>query len=545
MSQPRPPLESASSRLGMVTSPHALATRCGVKVLEDGGNAVEATIATIAALCVTYPHFCGLGGDAFFIIADANGQIQNISGIGQAAQNTNGYAGSIPVRGPRSALTTAGLVDALRCAWEISSTLGGSASWASLLQPAIELARDGYPVSASERFWLAFRSAQADEIPDVFSAFASAGRVPDVGTFRQQPNLTHTLETLADRGPRDFYEGSLATRLTQGLAKAGSPLTAMDLALTRARVEEPLQLSYRGGTLVAHRPPTQGITTLQIMGILERFDLRAIPEGSAAYYHLLVEAVKQAFLDRNRHLADPEHANVPVDRLLSAAHLDAQAGAIDLHHALDWPRPFQTGDTVYVGARDVHGNAVSALATIYFDWGSGVMAGDTGVLWHNRGAAFSLDANHPNVLAPGKRPFHTLNPGMYLRDGQPRIIYGTQGADGQPQTLAAILTRMIDYRMEPLQALAQPRFLLGKTFSDPGDSLKLESDVPLAVQAELARRGHRLRTVDAQSPLMGHPGAIMFDPESGLMWGAHDPRSDGFAIGVESIPGQEPFLTKC
>ena len=537
MSHSSPLVQSASSRLGMVTSPHALATQCGVKVLEHGGNAVEAAIATVAALCVTYPHFCGLGGDAFFIIADPKGQIQNISGIGQATQNTSGYAGNNPLRGPRSALTTAGLVDALRCAWDISTQMGGRASWASLLQPAIDLARDGHAVSASEQFWLAFRSAQAHEIPNVFSAFAHAGRVPDVGTFRRQLQLAHTLETLAFRGPRDFYEGSLARRLAQGLVNAGSPLTATDLALTRARVEEPLRLPYRGGTLVAHRPPTQGITTLQIMGILERFDLRAIPEGSADYYHLLVEAIKQAFLDRNRYLADPDHAEVPMDRLLSVDHLDTQAGAIDVHRALDWPHSFQTGDTVYVGTRDVHGNAVSALATVYFDWGSGVMAGDTGVLWHNRGAAFSLDAKHPNALAPGKRPFHTLNPGMYLIDGKPSIIYGTQGADGQPQTLAAILTRMIDYRMEPLRALAQPRFLLGKTFSDPADSLKIESDVPLAVQVELARRGHLLRTVDTQSPLMGHPGAILFDPESGLMLGAHDPRSDGLAIGVEAISG--------
>jgi gamma-glutamyltranspeptidase len=536
MSQPSPRYECTSSRLGMVTSPHAVATRCGVNILEQGGNAVEAAIATVAALCVTYPHFCGLGGDAFFIIADADGQVQNISGIGQAAQNTRGYTGTMPQRGPRSALTTAGLVDALGRAWDISSHMGGTTSWASLLTPAIQLARDGHAVSDSERFWLAFRHAQAHDMPDVFSAFGNAGQVPVAGACRQQPHLARTLEALAERGPRDFYEGSLAARLASGLAKAGSPLTEKDLALTRARVEEPLSLPYRGGTLIAHRPPTQGITTLQIMGILERFDLSAVPEGSADHYHLMVEAVKQAFMDRNRYLADPDHADVPIDRLLSAAHLDAKAGAIALNHALAWPHPFQTGDTVYVGARDVHGNAVSALATIYYDWGSGVMAGDTGVLWHNRGAAFSLDANHPNVLAPGKRPFHTLNPGMYLKDGRPRLIYGTQGADGQPQTLAAILTRMIDYRMDPLEALARPRFLLGKTFSDPEDSLKLESDVPLTVQAELVRRGHLLRTVDAQSPLMGHPGAIMLDPASGLLLGAHDPRSDGLAIAQKAGP---------
>lgn len=243
-------------------------------------------------------------------------------------------------------------------------------------------------------------------------------------------------------------------------------------------MEAPLQLPYRDGTLVAHRPPTQGITTLEIMGILDRFDLRSIPEGSADYYHLLVEAVKRAFIDRNRLIADPDHADVPVERLLSPAHLDALAASIRMDQALPWPHSFQTGDTVFLAAADRYGNAVSMLATTYFDWGSGVVVGDTGLLWHNRGAAFSLDPQHPNCLAPGKRPFHTLNPGMYLRHGKPSILYGTQGADGQPQTLAAILTRMIDYGMDPYTALARPRFLLGKTFSDARDSSNWKTTCP-------------------------------------------------------------------
>jgi gamma-glutamyltranspeptidase/glutathione hydrolase len=291
-------------------------------------------------------------------------------------------------------------------------------------------------------------------------------------------------------------------------------------------------MPYRHGELVAHRPPTQGVTTLEIMGILDRFDLQSVAEGSADHYHLMVEAVKQAFIDRNRFIADPEHADVPVDRLLSAAHLDARAAAIDPVRALPWPHVFREGDTVYIGAADAFGNAVSMLATVYFDWGSGVMVGDTGLLWHNRGAAFSLDPRHPNRLAPGKRPFHTLNPGMYLEGGKPTLLYGTQGADGQPQTLAAILTRMIDYGMEPAAALARPRFLLGKTFSDSRDSLKLEEDAPESVFNELALRGHQLSRVAAQSPLMGHPGAIRIDPGTGVMRGAHDPRSDGRALGL-------------
>jgi gamma-glutamyltranspeptidase len=186
---------------------------------------------------------------------------------------------------------------------------------------------------------------------------------------------------------------------------------------------------------------------------------------------------------------------------------------------------------VYVGAADAAGNTVSMLATTYYDWGSGVMPGNMGVVWHNRGAAFSLQPEHPNYLQAGKRPFHTLNPGMYRKDGRIQLLYGTQGADGQPQTLAAVLTRLIDFGMDPLSALASPRFLLGKTFSDATDSLKLEEDIAAATIEELEARGHRISMLPAQSPLMGHPGAIAID-EQGNMRGAHDPRSDGRALGL-------------
>ena len=524
---------AATSQRGMVTSPHAMASRAGLDVLAAGGNAIEAAIAIAACLGVTYPHFSGFGGDAFMVIADAGGQVQTISGIGQAAQNTAGYSGQIPVRGPRSMLTTAAAVDVLDKALAISrADWGGTRSWASLLASAIVLAEDGFPVSASERFWLDFRRAEARALPGVFDNFLIDGEVPAEGTLRRQPRLAATLATLAERGPHDFYEGRLAAVIARGLAAAGSPLTAADLALTQARIEAPLSVPYRDGQLIAHRPPTQGVTTLEIMGILDRFDLQSVAEGGADHYHLMVEAVKQAFIDRNRFVADPDRVDVPIERLLSAAHLDAKAAAIDPMRALPWPHVFREGDTVYIGAADAAGNAVSMLATVYFDWGSGVMVGDTGLLWHNRGAAFSLDAAHPNCLAPGKRPFHTLNPGMYLEGGRPTLLYGTQGADGQPQTLAAILTRMIDYGMEPAAALARPRFLLGKTFSDARDSLKLEEDAPESVFDELTRRGHQISRGGAQSPLMGHPGAIRIDPVTGVMTGAHDPRSDGLALGL-------------
>jgi gamma-glutamyltranspeptidase/glutathione hydrolase len=521
----------ARSSQGMVTSPHELASEAGREVLRAGGNAIEAAIAINATLCVTYPHFCGLGGDAFMIVSDRNGASFTLSGIGQAAAKLPNEGRTIPVRGPGSAITAAAAVDTWDQAFTYSQrALGGRQSWKDLFQRAIASATDGFPLTPSQRFWSNFRAKEIGDWPDIVRVFTAEGRIPEAGETFRQPDLARTLTTLAENGGRDFYEGELARRIVQGLEKAGSPLTADDLARCRARNESALRVPYRGGELVSLRPPTQGLTTLEIMGVLDRFDVAALPEGSADYYHLLVEAVKLAFVDRNRFIADPDFVEVPVERLLSPAHLDALARRIDPRKAAPWPHVFKTGDTVFIGAADRDGNCVSLLQTIYFDWGSGVVAGDTGILWHNRGAAFSTDDGSINVLRPGKRPFHTLNPGMYFKDGRPRLLYGTQGADGQPQTLAAVLTRLIDYGMDPLTALARPRFLLGRTFSDSRDSLKLELDAGEAVFAELKARGHEISPIPAQSPLAGHPGAIRIEPD-GLV-GAHDPRSDGLALGL-------------
>lgn len=522
----------ARSSHGMVTSPHALASETGRDILADGGNAIEAAIAMASVLCVTYPHFCSLGGDAFWIISDRQGNAQTLSGIGQAASQLPNYADEIPLRGPGSILTAAATVDTWGQAYEISrKAWAGRRSWRSLLDAAIGYAENGFALTSSQHFWHRFRAQEVREWPGFADVFLSQGDIPNEGEIFQQPQLARTLKELADGDARDFYEGKLATRIADGLKAVGSPLSTADLACCRARNEAPLRLPYRNGELLSLRPPTQGITTLEIMGILDRFDLRSIPEGSADYYHLLVEAVKAAFVDRNRYVADPDFVDVPIDKLLSAANLAAHAEGIDRAKAQPWPDVFQPGDTVYLAAVDGEGRSVSMLQTIYFDFGSGVVVGDTGILWHNRGAAFSLDPAHPNRLQPGKRPFHTLNPGMYVCDGQPRFLYGTQGADGQPQTLTAVLTRLIDYRMDPLTALARPRFLLGRTFSDAHDTLKLEEDAGDEVFAALSARGHEMSRLPAQTPLAGHPGAICIDAD-GVITGAHDPRSDGLAIGL-------------
>jgi gamma-glutamyltranspeptidase len=526
------PTKLARSSQGIVTSPHELASQAGQEVLQAGGNAIEAAIAINATLCVTYPHFCGLGGDAFMIISDRKGNGFTLSGIGQAAAKPLGYSGSIPVRGPGSALTGAAAVDTWDQAFEFSRrSWGGRQPWKDLFKRAIQYASDGFPLTPSQRFWSNFRAKEIGNWPDVVRVFTFDGRIPEAGESFRQPDLARTLTTLAESGGREFYEGDLALRIARGLQQAGSPLTVNDLARCRARNETALRVPYRGGELVSLRPPTQGITTLEIMGTLDRFDMASIPEGSADYYHLLVEAVKPAFIDRNRYVADPDFVDVPVNRLLSKANLDAHAKSVDMRRAAPWPYVFKQGDTVFIGAVDKDGNCVSMLQTVYFDWGSGVVAGDTGILWHNRGASFSMDPQHINVLQPGKRPFHTLNPGMYFTDGRPSLLYGTQGADGQPQTLAAVLTRLIDYKMDPLTALTRPRFLLGKTFSDSRDSLKLELDAGEDVFAELKARGHEISPIPAQSPLAGHPGAIRIESDGSFI-GAHDPRSDGLALGL-------------
>ncbi len=521
----------AKSNKGMVTSPHTLASEAGLKVLNEGGNAIEAAIAMGAVIAVTYPHFSGIGGDGVWIVADRDGHQTTLMGIGQAAAKTSGYSGEIPLRGPGSTCTSACTVDTWNRAHEFSNKYwAGKRSFASLLDAAIGYAENGFPLTSSQAYWQEFRQKDAANWPGFEKLFMPGGKAPEAGATFVQTDLARSLKLIAKNGPRDFYEGELAAQIADGLKQAGSPLTFLDLKKTVTKQAKPESLDYRGVTLLAPPVPTQGISTLAIMGVLREFDLKKTPEGSADYYHLCVEAVKQAFLDRPR-IADPDFVPQPVNEWLALDRLAAKAASIDMHKALPWPQEFKVGDTVYIGATDAQGRSVSLLQSLYYDWGSGVVVGDTGILWQNRGAAFSLDPKSPNVLAPGKRPFYTLNPGMALKNGRPYVLYGTQGADGQPQTLSVVLTRILDYGMNPLQALSKPRFILGKSFFDTRASLRLERDAGAEVIAELARRGHEMTPIDANSPLGGQAGAIVIH-DDGRIEGAHDPRSDGIALGV-------------
>lgn len=522
--QRQTPGKSATSERGMIVAPHWLASEAGAAVLKRGGNAIEAVIAAGAALAVLYPHFCGLGGDAVWMLSDETGTVSTLTGIGQATENA-GHIRQIDLRGAGSTLTTACLVDSWDQLIDLSrESWNGRERLARLLEPAILLAEDGFAVSPSQRFWHAFRAGELEAWPGFSPLFTGDG-------LQRQPELARTLRLIALNGARDFYEGELASRIADGLAETGSPLTAADLKATRARFETPLSIPYRDVTLHAPPPPTQGITTLGIMGVLEHFDVAATKAGSAEHYHLLVEAVKQAFLDRHR-IADPmADSAASMGGLLDAGRLADKARAIDTGKALPWPALWRPGDTSFLAAVDDEGRTASVLQSIYFDWGSGVVAGDTGILWQNRGAAFSLDPASPNRIAPGKRPFYTLNPGLALKDGRPRFVYGTQGADGQPQTLSLLISLLVDHGLDPALALAAPRFLLGKTFSDSRDSLKLEENAGPEVFAALEAMEHVTSPIGALSPLGGQAGIIRIDTD-GRLTGAHDPRSDGGAIGL-------------
>jgi gamma-glutamyltranspeptidase len=514
---------NATSRRGMVTTPHWRASEAGAKVLRGGGTAIEALVAAGAVLSVVYPHFCGLGGDGVWIVSDETGSATTFLGIGKAAANATPM-GDIPLRGAGSTLTTACLVDSWNTALDHSTTAwGGTERLAGLLDDAIALAGDGFAISPSQQFWFDFRRTELDAWPGFADLFQREG-------IQRQPALARTLGDIARHGAREFYDGVLADRIAKGLAEAGSPLTAADLAATHTQIAEPLRMTYRDTTLLAPVPPTQGVTTLGIMGVLGHHGMAGLPIDSACYYHHLVEAVKQAFVDRHS-IADPAFGSDVSQQLLDPARLAAKADSIDPERALPWPQPCRHGDTALLAAVDDKGRVASLLQSLYFDWGSGIIAGDTGILWQNRGAAFSTDPESPNRFQPGKRPFYTLNPGLALRGGRPHLAYGTQGADGQPQTLALLLSLLIDHRLDPLAALKRPRFLLGRTFSDGRDSLKIEANVGADTVAGLAARGHEISEIDAFSPLGGQAGVIRIDGD-GLIESAHDPRSDGGAIGL-------------
>ncbi|HHX64868.1 MAG TPA: gamma-glutamyltransferase family protein, partial [Chloroflexi bacterium] len=350
-------------------------------------------------------------------------------------------------------------------------------------------------------------------------------------------DLAASLRLVAREGAQGFYRGELAEKIVRGLRKSGGLLTMEDFESHRSDWVEPIRTTYREYEVTELPPNTQGIATLMLLNIIEGYDMADIGEGTADYYHLMTEAVKLAFADRDRWVTDPTTLDIPVGHLLSKQYAKERRRAIDMMQAHPQQeveagvRDAVGGDTVYLTAVDSDGMACSMIQSVYFEFGSAYMPPDTGILLQNRGSFFKLNPDHPNALAPGKRTFHTIIPAMALRDNKPALCFGTMGGEGQPQTQAAMLTRMVDFGMDPQQAIEAPRWLFGRTWGEESRSLKLEGRIPDAVVHELERRGHDVEMTEDWSQQMGHAQAIWIDHEQGVMKGGADPRGDGAAVG--------------
>lgn len=518
----------------MVASPHYLASLAGLDMLRAGGSAVDAAIAVNAALSVVYPHMTGMGGDAFWLIHDASGnELHALNGSGRAVRGATrefyrarGYA-AIPERGPLAALTVPGAVDS----WCAAHARFGKLALADILAPAIRHAREGYPVCEGQARLTRATAETLARCPAAAEAFLPGGRAPRRGEVMRLPRLAAVMEAVAREGRAGFYDGAVADEIVRALNAAGGLWSHEDLAAHRASWEIPVSTTYRGVTCYQHPPNSQGFAHLMMLNLLEGFDVAGLREREADYVHLIVEATKLAFADRDRYLADPAFTQIPLERLLSKDYAAGLADRIGRDAATPREPALTGGDTTCTVVVDAEGNAVSMIQSLYHEFGAAVAAGETGLLMQNRGAFFSLDGDHVNRLEPGKRCFHTLMPGMLFRDGRPFLVYGTMGGEGQPQTGAALVTRILDFGMDPQSAIDAPRWLYGRTWGEATRNLRLEGRFGEGTAAALAARGHRVETVEDWSELTGHAAAVMIDPEAGVLHGAADARGEGLALG--------------
>lgn len=554
---------------GACAAPHHLAAEAGRDTLRDGGNAIEAMVAMAATIAVVYPHMNGIGGDGFWLIKRPGLAPIAIDACGPAAAlasrefyATQGYgvaddeAGaplmngdSIPSRGPLSALTVAGTIggwqEALAFSDETSADERSPLSLSTLLRHAIRHANDGVAVSASQKALSEKHLAVLSQQPGFAERYLGQSEsgepiALEEGARLRQPALAATLSRLADAGLEDFYRGELATRMAQELEAAGSPLRLADLNGYRAQRVTPLKVRLRDSEVYNLPAPTQGLATLMILGLYDDLSARhGISEADGntpRHLHALIEATKRAFLVRDSLITSPECLEgglagsiATQQRHLAAEALAEQAARVDMQAALGWPYEPAEGDTIWMGATDSDGTTVSFIQSVYWEFGSGMVLPSSGVMWQNRGLAFDLSPDRLRSLAPGRKPFHTLNPSLACFDDGRVMAFGTMGGEGQPQTQAAVFTRIARHGMSLQDAISAPRWLLGRTWGDVSTSLKLESRLAGEMAQTLAAMGHEVEVLDeAFSDTLGHAGAVMRHPD-GQVEAAHDPRSDGGA----------------
>lgn len=514
------------------TAPHHLATEAGMKILEQGGSAVEAMVAAAATISVAYPHMNGLGGDGFWLIHKPGQKPVAIDAAGFSAKaaTLESYSGfdAIPTRGGKAAITIAGAVSGWQKAllWA-EENLNTKADLDTLLKSAITHAKDGIIVSESLANTTKNKLEELKGINGFSETFLNNHQSLVEGEILKQPGLVNLFEHLCKNGLDDFYQGDIAQLIAKGLKEAGSLITAQDLASYQAQIVSPLQCEISKGTLYNLGAPTQGLASLIILALYDRVYQESWNELERV--HHLIECTKQAFIIRDQNITDPQRLKQELTDFLNDDMLDELSQKIKADQAMPWPYVAKPGDTIWMGAVDDSGVMVSYIQSLYWEFGSGVVIPELGLVWNNRGVGFSLEKGHINVLAPGMKPFHTLNPALCLfKDGR-RMVYGTMGGEGQPQTQAAVFSRITDLQLSPGLAIAEPRWLLGRTWGDSQNNLKLEKSLADCIGEPLHKLGHDVEIVEDLAEMMGHAGAIMLAPDGQVEAGS-DPRSDGQAL---------------
>ncbi|MGH7817007.1 MAG: gamma-glutamyltransferase [Candidatus Binatia bacterium] len=518
---------SVIAKNGMVVSSQPLATLAGVEMLMNGGNAIDAAIATAAVLGVVEPSSLGIGGDAFCLFYSAKDKsIKALDASGRSPSRASldfcrksGFK-EMPQRGIHS-VTVPGAVHG----WASVLNSYGTKMLGAVLQAAIRHADEGFPVAElTARQWHESESRlKADEGGAI--NYLINGRTPRAGEIFRNPRMAETLKRIADEGADYFYRGEIAEKIVRCSERFGGLFTEKDFADHRSDWVEPITANYRGYDIYQLPPATQGFVALEMLKILEGFDLKSMGPGSADGLHLMIEAKKLAFADRDRHLADRDFMKVSVGGLFTTTRVEKLRALIHLDRAAsEYPALARGTDTEYVAAADRDGNLVSFIQSNFMGFGSGVVEPETAVILQNRGHLFSLDENHPNLIGPHKRCVHTLMPGMIFKDGKPYAALGLKGGHVQPQVQVQIISNLIDFAMTPQQAIAAPRF-------NHIDETKvgLEPEVSQAIKDDLARRGHQVIGGNPES--FGGAHAILSHPESGAFVGGSDPRKGGCALG--------------
>lgn len=545
------------ARNGMVCSGHPLASQAGISVLQRGGNAVDAAIATAAALNVVEPNMSGIGGDGFIMIywkQSGSVHVVNATGAAPAAATLDAYRDGIPMKGIRS-VSVPGLV----AGWLTAHTRYGVLTLEQALEPAIGLAHDGFPVSHRLAEGIA-AEASLREFPSSRAIFTRDGRPLEAGELLVQRDLAETFRRIAAGGADEFYRGETARKIVACCERYGGLLTMEDLASCRAVWQDPISTTYRGYTVYEAPPNSSGHVLLQELNLVEGFDLRSLGCNTAASIHLMVEAKKLAFADREEYLADPDFVDVPIAGLLSKTYARERARLINPERAAapGTVRPGDPGafqphgrpsiaragrragapreDTTCFVVADRWGNAVCQLQSLQSGFGSGLVADGTGVLLNNRMTYWHLDPQHVDCLEPGKRVRHTMNPVMVFQGDRLFLALGTPGADTQVQTNLQLITHILDFGMTPVEAVEAPRWrhiqspMESTVPHTAEDALNLEARFSEDTARGLALRGHPVRIIGPWAAV-GSAMVIQVDPATGAYWGAADPRRDGYAIG--------------